>query len=68
MKLLRVGDWVRTASGDEGQVDMLSRLSAFIEFGGRPNSGRCNYLQSELTKIDPPTCGNKFSAIVPALL
>lgn len=64
MRLLRVGDWVRTASGDEGRVDMLSRLSAFIEFGSTPNSGRCNYLQSELTKIDPPTRGNSLSAII----
>jgi hypothetical protein len=44
MRFLRVGDWVRTASGDEGQVDLLSQLSAFIEFGGRPYNGSCNYL------------------------
>jgi len=54
MKPLRVGDWVRTACGDEGQVDLLSRLSAFIEFWGQPHSGQPSCLQSELTKIDRP--------------
>jgi hypothetical protein len=54
MKSLRVGDWVRTACGDEGQVDLLSRLSAFIEFWGQPHRGQSSCLQSELTKIDRP--------------
>jgi hypothetical protein len=54
MKSLQVGDWVRTACGDEGQVDLLSRLSAFIEFWGQPHSGQPGCLQSELTKIDQP--------------
>ena len=55
MKSLQAGDWVRTASGDEGMIDLLSRLSAFIEFGGKPHSGPSSCLLSELTKIDPPT-------------
>ena len=54
MKSLRAGDWVRTASGDEGQIDLLSRLSAFIDFCGRPHIGPPSCLQSELTKIDRP--------------
>jgi hypothetical protein len=54
MEFLQAGDWVRTASGREGQIDLLSRLSAFIDFGGRPHLGAPVYLQSELTKIDRP--------------
>jgi len=54
MKSLRAGDWVRTPSGDEGQIDLLSRHSAFIDFGDRPHIGAPVYLQSELTKIDRP--------------
>ena len=65
MRTLRVGDWVRTACGDEGQIDLLSRLSAFIEFGGRPHRGPPSCLQSELTKIDPPKHENNLSAIPP---
>jgi hypothetical protein len=55
MKSLQAGDWVRTTSSDEGMIDLLSRLSAFIEFGGKPHSGPSSCLLSELTKIDPPT-------------
>jgi hypothetical protein len=58
MKYLQAGDWVRTASGQEGQIDLLSRLSAFIDFGGRPYIGPPVFLQSELTKIDPPKPDN----------
>jgi hypothetical protein len=65
MRLLRVGDWVRTSSGEEGQIDMLSRQSAFIEFESRPNIGKHNYLQNELTKINPPTREINLSAITP---
>ena len=65
MKSLRVGDWVRTACGDEGQIDLLSRLSAYLEFGARPHRGPPSCLQSELTKIDPPDCANSLSAILP---
>ena len=54
MKSLKAGDWVRTASGDEGQIDLLSRLSAFIEFGEMFRSGPSSYLLSELTKIETP--------------
>jgi hypothetical protein len=62
MRYLRAGDWVRTASGDEGQVDLLSRLSAFIDFGSKPHSGPRSYLQSELTRIDRPQ-PEKISAV-----
>jgi hypothetical protein len=61
MKFLQAGDWVRTASGDEGQIDLLSRLSAFIDFGGKPHIGAPTYLQSELTKIDRPSPENRSS-------
>jgi hypothetical protein len=65
MRTLLVGDWVRTACGDEGQIDLLSRLSAFLEFGGRPHKGPPSCLQSELTRIDPPNFGHSFAAIPP---
>ena len=65
MKTLRAGDWVRTIYGDEGQVDLLSRLSAFIDFGGRAHRGPPSCLQSELTKIHPPKREISFSAIPP---
>ena len=35
-------------------IDLLSRQSAFIEFGGKPHSCPSSCLLSELTKIDPP--------------
>ena len=63
MKSLQVGDWVRTPSGDEGMIDLLSRLSAFIEFGGKPHSGPSSCLRSELTKIDRPK-ESIFSAMI----
>jgi hypothetical protein len=63
MKTLRAGDWVRTVYGDEGQVDLLSRLSAFIDFGGKAHRGPPSYLQSELTRIHPPKSKDSASVI-----
>jgi hypothetical protein len=54
MKRLQVGDWVRTPSGHEGKIVLISRLSAFIDYGHKPESGPASCLLSELTKIEPP--------------
>jgi preprotein translocase subunit YajC len=51
---LQVGDWVKTDTGQAGQVVLISRLSAFVEIqiGGRSTTVSC--LLSQLTKIDSP--------------
>jgi len=50
----QIGDRVRTPSGHEGRVALISRLSAFIDFGNKADSGPASCLLSELIKIDPP--------------
>jgi hypothetical protein len=50
----QIGDWVRTPSGHEGMVVLISRLSAFIDYGNKPDCGPASCLLSELTKIEPP--------------
>jgi hypothetical protein len=51
---LHVGDWVRTKSGEVGQVVLVSRLSAFVKIPDGPTE-TVSRLLSELTKIDPPS-------------
>ena len=55
MENLQVGDWVRTASGHEGKVVLLYLMSACIDYENESHSGPPTCLQSELTKIEPPT-------------
>lgn len=57
---MKVGDWVRTALGREGEVVLLSRLAAFIDFDHNGVIGPFSYLLSELTKIDSPIFENDF--------
>lgn len=55
---LKVGDRVRTASGREGKITLLNRMSAFVELDDNPPGHTPSYLLSELTKIDPPKLGD----------
>jgi hypothetical protein len=52
---LQPGDYVKTNSGDVGKVVHISRLTVFVAF---PFPGRDDlvqaYLESQLTKIEPP--------------
>ena len=51
----QIGDWVRTPSGHEGRVVLISRLSAFIDYGNKVEAGPPSCLLSELIKIEPPS-------------
>ena len=52
---LRKGDWVRTESGLEGRILMMSRQSAFVQTLADGNKSRTvGCLISQLTKIEPP--------------
>ena len=62
MEALKIGDWVRTPSGHEGKIVLVSRQSAFIDYGNKPDCGPASYLLSELTKVQPPSEPPKNSA------
>ena len=62
METLKVGDWVRTASGREGKIVLISRMSAFLELQDRPENRAVSFLLSELTKMEPPPENNPPSA------
>lgn len=51
---LKVGDRVRTASGKEGKITLISRMSAFVDLDDKSTGRSPSYLLSELTKIEPP--------------
>jgi len=52
---LQRGDWITTASGEVGQVVHISRLTVFVVFAIPRQDDRIEaYLESQLTKIDPP--------------
>ena len=51
---LKTGDWVRTNSGQTGNIILISRLSAFVEVQKGETTHTMTYLLSELTKIEPP--------------
>jgi hypothetical protein len=53
---IKVGDWVKTPSGNTGRVEHIARLSAYVQFGeGHSPETLKAYLVSDLVKIDPPT-------------
>jgi hypothetical protein len=56
---LQIGDWVRTETGLEGEIVLVSRLSAFIEVREEKGTRTVSYLLSSLKKIDPPGDENK---------
>ena len=51
---IQVGDWVRTKTGEVGEVIAIAKLSAFVKIPDGP-SETLGYLLSELTRLDPPT-------------
>jgi hypothetical protein len=51
---IQVGDWVRTKSGEVGEVVAIAKLSAFVKIPDGPTE-TVGHLLSELTRIDPPT-------------
>jgi hypothetical protein len=51
---IREGDWVRTSTGKEGRIVLISRLSAFIDYRNKVDSGPASCLLSDLTKIETP--------------
>lgn len=55
---LQSGDWVKTDSGETGQVLHISKLTVFVVLPNPPKEDRVEaFLESELTKIDPPDHG-----------
>jgi preprotein translocase subunit YajC len=51
---LQIGDWVRTTSGLNGQVVLVTRLTAFVDVSQGGSACVTPFLLSELTKIFPP--------------
>jgi hypothetical protein len=49
------GDWVTTHNGQIGEVVHISRMTVFVAFSNNEKSDTvAAFLESELTKIDPP--------------
>jgi hypothetical protein len=56
---LEKGDWVRTDTGEEGKIDLVNRVSAFVEIPAKgKDAPLVSYLISTLTKIAPPESHN----------
>jgi hypothetical protein len=52
---ITVGDRVRAETGEVGKVVHIARLTVFVQLDGEPtNSTLKPFLQSQLTKIEPP--------------
>jgi hypothetical protein len=51
---IQVGNWVRTKTGEVGEVIAIAKLSAFVKIPDGPTE-TVGYLLSELTRLDPPT-------------
>ena len=52
---LRVGDWVKTESGEVGKVVHISRLTVFVAITVPGKEDRMDaHLESALTKIEQP--------------
>jgi hypothetical protein len=51
---IQVGDWVRTKTGEVGEIVAIAKLSAFVKIRDGPSETH-GYLLSELTRLDPPT-------------
>ena len=52
---ITAGDWVRAETGEIGQVIHIARLTVFVQLEAEPsNSTLKAFLESQLTKIDPP--------------
>ena len=52
---LQPGDWVRAETGEVGKVVHIARLSVFVQIEGESKESTLKaFLQSQLTRIDPP--------------
>jgi hypothetical protein len=52
---LQPGDWVRAETGEVGKVVQMARLSVFVQIEGESKESTLKaFLQSQLTRIDPP--------------
>ncbi len=49
---LKIGDRVRTKSGNEGTIVMISRQTAFVELVAGKDDTVVGHLISELTKLE----------------
>lgn len=53
---LQPGDWVRADTGEVGRVVHIVRMSVFIQIEGESTDATLRaFLQSRLTKIEPPS-------------
>ncbi len=59
MESLKAGDWVRTKDGREGEIILVSRLSAFVKIEGHDEM-RSAPLPAERTDQDRPTASRKL--------
>jgi hypothetical protein len=52
---LQPGDWIRAETGEVGKVVHVTRLSVFVQIEGDSKESTLKaFLQSQLTRIDPP--------------
>lgn len=52
---LQCGEWVRTESGEVGQIMHISRLTVFVAFNVPGANDRIDaFLESQVTRTDPP--------------
>jgi hypothetical protein len=60
---LQPGDWVRAETGEVGKVVHISRLTVFVAVAVPDKEDRVEaFLESDLTKIDPPGRGGVADA------
>jgi hypothetical protein len=52
------GEWVRTETGEVGRVVYTARLTVFVQLEGEPADATVKaFLESQLTRIEPPEVG-----------
>jgi hypothetical protein len=57
------GDWVRTETGEVGQVVHTARLTVFVRLEGETADATVKaFLESQLKKIEPPAMGGASEA------
>jgi hypothetical protein len=51
----KIGDRVRTETGEVGKIVHIARLTVFVQLDSEPDDASLKaFLMSQLTKIDPP--------------
>jgi hypothetical protein len=52
---LKQNDWIKTDSGEIGQVVHISRLTVFVAVPDALNPHQiCAFLESQLVRVEPP--------------